>query len=91
MKIVAVMQDTIASPVFRLNGIHYLPHYREEVWVQPGAFVVHHNKIRKMDEHLEDKTKRLTARELFSMGAELISKPLWPRIWTKGWEQWLKP
>jgi len=83
--------ETVASPVFRLNGIDYLPHYREALWVQPNMFIVSYNKIRKANDYTEDKSKRLTAAELFNMGAELISKPLWLRSWTEGWQTWLKP
>jgi len=91
MIISAQIMETVASPVFRLNGIDYLPHYRKEVWVQPGMFIVSHNTRKKLNDYTEDKSKHLTAAELFNMGAELISKPLWLRSWTEGWQTWLKP
>jgi len=85
------IMETEASPVFRLNGIYYVPHYSEPVWVQPGAFIKSANKIKKSDDYWEDKSKRLSATELFDRGATLLSQQLWPRPWTKNWERWLKP
>ena len=86
-----VMAITAPEPVFVLNGMNYLPHYSKPCWVQPGAFVTTYNDMRKMDEYKEDVSKRLSASELFAMGAVVEEQPLWPREWTKNWQQWLRP
>ena len=86
-----VMAITAQEPVFVLNGMHYYPHYSKPCWVQPGAFTTTYNDMRKMDEYKEDVSKRLSASELFAMGALVEEQPLWPREWTKNWQQWLRP
>jgi hypothetical protein len=86
-----VMAITAQEPVFVLNGMNYYPHYSKPCWVQPGAFVTTYNDMRKMDEYKEDVSKRLSASELFAMGAVVEEQPLWPREWTKNWQQWLRP
>lgn len=86
-----VMAITAQEPVFVLNGMNYYPHYSKPCWVQPGAFTTTYNSIRKMDEYKEDVSKRLSASELFAMGAVVEEQPMWPREWTKNWQQWLRP
>ncbi len=87
-----VMAITAPEPVFVLNGMTYLPHYSKPCWVQPGAFTTTtYNAMKKIDEHAEDVSKRLSASELFAMGAKVEEQPLWPREWTKNWQQWLRP
>ena len=86
-----VMAITAPEPVFVLNGMNYLPHYSKPCWVQPGAFVTTYNAMKKMEEYQEDVSKRLSASELFAMGAKVEEQPLWPREWTKNWQQWLRP
>lgn len=86
-----VMAITAPEPVFVLNGMTYLPHYSRPCWVQPGAFTSTYNVIRKMEEHSEDADMRLSASELFAMGAKVEEQSLWPREWTKNWQQWLRP
>lgn len=85
------MAITAPEPVFVLNGISYLPHYSRPCWVQPGAFVTTYNAMKKMEEYQEDVNMRLSASELFAMGAKVEEQPLWPREWTKNWQQWLRP
>ena len=80
-----VMAITDPEPVFVLNGMTYLPHYSRPCWVQPGAFTTTYNAMKKIDEHAEDVSKRLSASELFAMGAKVEEQPLWPREWTKNW------
>lgn len=86
-----VMAITALEPVFVLNGMNYLPHYSKPCWVQPGAFVTTYNAMKKMEEYQEDVNMRLSASELFAMGAKVEEQPLWPREWTKNWQQWLRP
>ena len=86
-----VMAITALEPVFVLNGMNYLPHYSKPCWVQPGAFITTYNAMKKMEEYQEDVSKRLSASELFAMGAKVEEHPLWPREWTKNWQQWLRP
>ena len=86
-----VMAITAPEPVFVLNGMNYLPHYSRPCWVQPGAFTTTYNAMKKMEEYQEDVSKRLSASELFAMGAKVEEQPLWPREWTKNWQQWLRP
>ena len=86
-----VMAITALEPVFVLNGMNYLPHYSRPCWVQPGAFVTTYNAMKKMEEYQEDVNMRLSASELFAMGAKVEEQPLWPREWTKNWQQWLRP
>ena len=86
-----VMAITAPEPVFVLNGMNYLPHYSRPCWVQPGAFVTTYNAMKKMEEYQEDVSKRLSASELLAMGAKVEEQPLWPREWTKNWQQWLRP
>ena len=86
-----VMAITAPEPVFVLNGVNYLPHYSRPCWVQPGAFTTTFNIIREKEEYQEDVSKRLSASELFAMGAKVEEQPLWPREWTKNWQQWLRP
>jgi hypothetical protein len=85
------MAITAPEPVFVLNGMTYYPHYSKPCWVQPGAFITTYNDMRKMDEYREDVSKRLSASELFAMGAVVEEQPMWPREWTKNWQQWLRP
>ena len=85
------MAITAPEPVFVLNGMNYLPHYSRPCWVQPGAFVTTDNAMKKMEEYQEDADMRLSASELFAMGAKVEEQPLWPREWTKNWQQWLRP
>ena len=47
--------------------------------------------LQKMEEYQEDVNMRLSASELFAMGAKVEEQPLWPREWTKNWQQWLRP
>ena len=86
-----VMAITAPEPVFVLNGMTYLPHYSRPCWVQPGAFTTTFNIIREMEEHAENVSMRLSASELFAMGAKVEEQLLWPREWTKNWQQWLRP
>ena len=86
-----VMAITAQEPVFVLNGMNYYPHYSKPCWVQPGAFVTTYNAMKKMEEYQEDVNMRLSASELFAMGAKVEEQPLWPREWTKNWQQWLRP
>ena len=86
-----VMAITAPEPVFVLNGMNYLPHYSKPCWVQPGAFATTFNIIREKEEYQEDVSKRISASELFAMGAKVEEQPLWPREWTKNWQQWLRP
>ena len=67
-----VMAITAPEPVFVLDGMTYLPHYSRPCWVQPGAFVTTYNAMKKIDEHAEDVSKRLSASELFAMGAKVV-------------------
>jgi hypothetical protein len=82
--------ETDLQPIFRLDGMVYYPHYVDPVWVRPGAFVKVYNQQRKINEFKEDKTLRLSASELFARKALLDTEMLWPRLWTKGWQHWLK-
>ena len=86
-----VMAITAPEPVFVLDGLVYLPHYCVPVWVQPGSFTTSLNHRTKFTEYKEDESKRLSASELFAMGAKVEEQPLWPREWTKNWQQWLRP
>ena len=86
-----VMAITAPEPVFVLNGMTYLPHYSKPCGVQPGAFVTTYNAMKKMEEYQEDVSKRLSASELFAMGAKVEEQPWWPREGTKTWQQWLRP
>ena len=86
-----VMAITAQEPVFVLNGMNYYPHYSKPCWVQPGAFVTTYNAMKKMEEYQEDVNMRLSASELFAMGAKVEEQSLWPREWTKNWQQWLRP
>ena len=86
-----VMAITAPEPVFVLNGMTYLPDYSRPCWVQPGAFTTTYNAMKKIDEHAEDVNMRLSASELFAMGAKVEEQPLWPREWTRNWQQWLRP
>ena len=86
-----VMAITAQEPVFVLNGMNYYPHYSKPCWVQPGAFTTAFNIRREMEDYNEDVSKRLSASELFAMGALVEEQPMWPREWTKNWQQWLRP
>ena len=86
-----VMAITAPEPVFVLNGMTYLPHYSKPCWVQPGAFTTELNHRTNFMMYKEDESMRLSASELFAMGAKVEEQPLWPREWTKGWRNWLRP
>ena len=86
-----VMAITAPEPVFVLNGMTYLPHYSEPCWVQPGSFTTELNHRTNFMMYKEDESKRLSASELFAMGAKVEEQPLWPREWTRNWQQWLRP
>ena len=86
-----VMAITAPEPVFVLNGMNYLPHYSKPCWVQPGSFTTELNHRTNFMMYKEDESKRLSASELFAMGAKVEEQPLWPREWTKNWQQWLRP
>jgi hypothetical protein len=88
---IKVMATTAPEPVFVLNGMTYLPHYSKPCWMQPGAFTTTYNAMKKINEYAEDVSKRLSASELFAMGAKVEEQPLWPREWTRNWQQWLRP
>ena len=85
------MACTAPEPVFVLDGLVYLPHYCVPVWVQPGSFTTELNHRTNFMMYKEDESKRLSASELFAMGAKVEEQPLWPREWTKNWQQWLRP
>ena len=86
-----VMAITAPEPVFVLNGMTYLPHYSKPCWVQPGAFTTELNHRTNFMMYKEDESRRISASELFAMGAKVEEQPLWPREWTKNWQQWLRP
>ena len=86
-----VMAITAPEPVFVLNGMTYLPHYCVPVWVQPGSFTTELNHRTNFMMYKEDESKRISASELFAMGAKVEEQPLWPREWTRNWQQWLRP
>ena len=86
-----VMAITAPEPVFVLNGMTYLPHYSKPCWVQPGSFTTELNHRTNFMMYKEDESKRISASELFAMGAKVEEQPLWPREWTKNWQQWLRP
>lgn len=79
------------QPVFVLNGITYVPHYRNPCWVQPGGYIKVANHMSKIDEYKEDIETHLSADDLFALGAEVQEDLLWSREWTKDWQLWLKP
>ena len=85
------MACTAPEPVFVLNGLVYLPHYCVPVWVQPGSFTTELNHRTNFMMYKEDESKRISASELFAMGAKVEEQPLWPREWTRNWQQWLRP
>ena len=83
--------NTAPEPVFVLDGLVYLPHYCVPVWVQPGSFTTALNHRTDFLMYKEDESKRLSASELFARGALVEEELLWPREWTKGWRNWLRP
>ena len=53
----------VATTVYRLNGIPYLPHYRQPVYVAPG--------------HVEKQSREFTEQELLDAGAVAAREFLW--------------
>lgn len=81
----------VEQPVFLLNNILYYPHYSNPCWVAPGAFIIEANKMSKLKDYKEDKSKHFSSTELFKRNAKLIPMNLWERSWTSNWRNWLKP
>jgi hypothetical protein len=68
LKVTAPVEITDA---FKLNGITYVPHYKNKnLYVGPGYPVGAGNPLPKFS---------FTARELIDAGAEKLELPLWPR------------